>query len=984
LTVEAKNGVWIGSSPTGGYPILAAGNSLGVDDVRTSPTQSLISSNTDQTAASPGQIFILSGTGGISIIQSTIDADNAFIAMNNGPPNATVANIQITSSGGPVDLTGAMITAQTTGIDAGGNIGVSAQIVSVIGGSISASSNPVGDLAQLSNFPGGNAGAVSIMATGADPSSTVSALQIGGGANLSSTTNGVAATGTSAAVAAGNAGTIALTANLGTVQVGVPTDSLSAPNVISTSAGANAGQAGTISLTGKGISLTDTQLLTTVGTLNAVDASNVAYLPASVTLTGSGPVALTDTLIDARTSGAVDAGSVSISGTSVSITGGQQPATGGVFYGLPSNTAVFSATAGRTGNAGTISILADAGSLTVTDASIIAQSGRYQDAGGGIGAAGEIDLSGDNISLDDAALSTAMYSGEAATPSLIKLAAAKGGTVTLNGSIVDTTTSGAVAAGPVTITGTSIAITGGQQVNSGIADTILPTNTAIFSGTGGSGDAGIVTVSATGPLSVSNATISAQSGGGGGGGGAGVINLKGDRINLEGTTVSTVTESQLSTATPAFIAVTGIDGGAVTLDNSLLDSRTTGTVSAGAITVTGGSVSITGGPANGPVRGGEAGLPPVSANTAIFSDTSYAGDAGSITVAATASSIPSATGLVTITGAILSSQSEGNTGNGGTIKIVGSSVSIDPSTISTSTIGTGSAGDITITAAPGSLTLNSATIESASTSSAADAGAVGVIDLTGGSLSITNSLVSASTQGGTSPPTGTRSDPNAPPAIVINSGLAPALVIADSTISTSAAVSTGGNIEIEAGGSPLILNNATILASAGIGAAGTITGGGNGGNIRIDNAGNTVLAESGILAETPSGSGGEINIGLEPGSIFVQDSLSKVAADSGRGVNGTVTINSPQTNFNAALAAPEVSTAKKPEFAHNACQRDRNRSTFVREGRGGVAPAPDGYQTTLFPTQASTAVGTPPPPTTSAEWAATPILLAAATDVGCE
>jgi hypothetical protein len=128
----------------------------------------------------------------------------------------------------------------------------------------------------------------------------------------------------------------------------------------------------------------------------------------------------------------------------------------------------------------------------------------------------------------------------------------------------------------------------------------------------------------------------------------------------------------------------------------------------------------------------------------------------------------------------------------------------------------------------------------------------------------------------------------------------------------------------------------------------------------------TILQSSAILARADLGHGGSININLEPGTgfpqdnsepvaPFIQDSQSLVSADAKSGNNGTVTINGLQTNFNSALAVPNVSVEKAPELAHNACQREGNRSTFVREGRGGIASGPDSYQTSPPPSEASPA-----------------------------
>jgi hypothetical protein len=163
--------------------------------------------------------------------------------------------------------------------------------------------------------------------------------------------------------------------------------------------------------------------------------------------------------------------------------------------------------------------------------------------------------------------------------------------------------------------------------------------------------------------------------------------------------------------------------------------------------------------------------------------------------------------------------------------------------------------------------------------------------------------------------------------------------LSDSQILTSASESTGGNIVITTNGSPLTLNNSVIAASSQGGE------GSNGGNITLTGFGQTILEGSGILAQAVGGNGGAINLNLQPNVLFIEDSGSLVSATSKAGNNGTVTINAPQTDLNSALAPPDVSVSKKPELSSNVCRRSQARSTFVREGRGGVATDPQGYLT---------------------------------------
>ena len=161
----------------------------------------------------------------------------------------------------------------------------------------------------------------------------------------------------------------------------------------------------------------------------------------------------------------------------------------------------------------------------------------------------------------------------------------------------------------------------------------------------------------------------------------------------------------------------------------------------------------------------------------------------------------------------------------------------------------------------------------------------------------------------------------------------------DSQIVTRALSASGGDIVINASGSLITLRDATIEASAGAG--------GQGGDITISDAGQTILQGSGILARAENGDGGSIEINLSPGEVFVQDSESLVSADSGSGINGEVTIDSPNTDLNSALQPQDVDISRPATLASDVCTRTttNSRSTFVRAGRGGVAERPDGYLT---------------------------------------
>lgn len=100
-----------------------------------------------------------------------------------------------------------------------------------------------------------------------------------------------------------------------------------------------------------------------------------------------------------------------------------------------------------------------------------------------------------------------------------------------------------------------------------------------------------------------------------------------------------------------------------------------------------------------------------------------------------------------------------------------------------------------------------------------------------------------------------------------------------------------------------------------------------------------------IFARAVEGDGGSIWIDLEPGATLLRDSQSLISAASDQGNDGQVTINSPDLDLNAVVQPQDVSAEPPPELRANVCApaSGEKPSTFVRENRGGVVGAPDGY-----------------------------------------
>lgn len=161
------------------------------------------------------------------------------------------------------------------------------------------------------------------------------------------------------------------------------------------------------------------------------------------------------------------------------------------------------------------------------------------------------------------------------------------------------------------------------------------------------------------------------------------------------------------------------------------------------------------------------------------------------------------------------------------------------------------------------------------------------------------------------------------------------------TIFAETASTQGGNIEMQVRDLLLLRHNSLISASAG-----TAQAGGNGGNIRI-NAGFVVgvLREnSDITANAFTGNGGRINITTQ--GIFglqFQPRLtpwSDITASSQFGINGIVTLNTPNVDPSRGLVQLPTDVTDSSNQIVQTCSAQERRNSFVMTGRGGVSPDP--------------------------------------------
>lgn len=257
------------------------------------------------------------------------------------------------------------------------------------------------------------------------------------------------------------------------------------------------------------------------------------------------------------------------------------------------------------------------------------------------------------------------------------------------------------------------------------------------------------------------------------------------------------------------------------------------------------------------------------------------------------------------------------TGDGGSINIIANdNVSMSSSSsISVNSLGDGTAGNITVDAG-NNLNMNSSSI----TSQAKGAGDGGDISVAAASaVNMTNgSSISASSLG-----SGLAGN------ISIDAGQT--FNMSDSSITTQAVESDGGDIKLVAV-NMVYLDQSEITTSV-------ESGVGGGGNIDIDPE-FVILKQSNILANAFGGPGGNINI---VAGNFIATPDSVVDASSALGINGTVNISSPDETVSKDLAVLPKSYLDVTSLLSDRCGTTAGASSLVDAGPGGRTVDPDGY-----------------------------------------
>ncbi|HEY9909486.1 MAG TPA: filamentous hemagglutinin N-terminal domain-containing protein, partial [Thermosynechococcaceae cyanobacterium] len=191
----------------------------------------------------------------------------------------------------------------------------------------------------------------------------------------------------------------------------------------------------------------------------------------------------------------------------------------------------------------------------------------------------------------------------------------------------------------------------------------------------------------------------------------------------------------------------------------------------------------------------------------------------------------------------------------------------------------------------------------------------------------------------------------------------------------SRGVGEAGNITVRAG-SIRLSENASIAAAAVSGQGGgsvflqandlqvrgdsvisTEAGGrGNGGNIAIDTRIALVAEDSRISANAFEGVGG--NVAIETQGL-IRNSTSLITASSTLGINGTVDINTALTDVQTALTELPQGFANSDQVLADSClSRQRTaQGSFTITGNGGLPPTPYGSLAADYPVASLQAIG---------------------------
>jgi filamentous hemagglutinin family protein len=601
------------------------------------------------------------------------------------------------------------------------------------------------------------------------------------------------------------------------------------------------------------------------------------------------------------------------------------------------------------------------GKLTIADGSFLVSESYGPGAAGDIHIrAGAIEIRGQGPDVFTG-ISADNYD-VAAGPSL---SITTGSLSLLNGGFTGTRNFGPGTGGALTIDADSISATGAIDPATGVGGVTLSLSTEtvggkagdmtirtrtldladgarISSSTGGPGDAGALNIQAServdidgGFSGIFTATAADASGH------AGTLRVAAPMLNIRGGVIdsSTVGDGNAGVVTVAVDTLQLGDGAQIRSFSGGFDDNNNGALVAGSGNA--GSVNVV---ATGTVTiAGTSGLRP----SGLLTETRGSGAGGDVRLQAASLNL---TDGATISSSTLGSGTAGsvNVLASGTVTIAGGS-SLRPSGLLTETQGSGAGGDLTLQAAALQL-LGGATISS----STRGGGAAGDVNVsTSGAVTVSghgdlgSSGLFAETRGAgdggdvrlqahvlTLADGGTISSSSLGSGLAgnIDIRLGDSLEIWGGAISTRALTSDGGNISIMA---PRLIRlvNGQVTTSV-------ENGLGGGGNIFIDPE-FVLLQDSQVIANAFGGPGG--NIRIVAGQL-IADPATTISASSALGIDGAVNIDAPDTDVSAGLAVLPAAYLDASSLLRAGCSAARaGLSSLVEVGRGGLPPDPGGY-----------------------------------------
>lgn len=806
--------------------------------------------------------------GRVLLSGARLVSNGSLIAVNTvvGDPNQPASRVDATFSES-VTLQDSQLGAATAGAADSGPIVISAPQIEMNNGSL-----------VTTTSGGGSAGGIILLANADE-----AGIRVTGSARLANDTT----LGTGDAEAGGiflvTTGDLSLAGSAGL------------PIELEGNAGVNAGSNASIFLQGENVLLSEVSVssqsagssLAAAGSSDLfVQANNLLSLESTdllsktsgvndtgrVFLTGN-LVSITDSSLNAATSAEGNSSGITIDAAQLLFIGGSSSiisetsaagSAGDIFVGsngdllVSGDDLVISSSSSAPVNGGSAAdiFLSAAGDVQIVDADVSAI--------GVSGASGTVSVQATNIAVTDSQISLDTAS-DIPSAGLNGVGLLTTGSLSISNTVLSTQTSGTADALPIFFQGLDIVINNSQLVAS----------------TNGAGNASIIALEAptdasglslgAADVTIVGSEISTVSNGDGS---AGQINFAGQNLRVDSSNFLVETSSPL----PGSQDLTSVGLNfeeEIRFENSAVSAQTLNASDAGRISISGQNVFFD--------------------NTEISNSSVGTGAAGEILLAGSISDPSSA---ITFTNSTLTSETV-NGGSGEVSLVAGFLGLAGPETrISTSSSGTGTAGNIRLFGGAIEI-LDGASIESRATGEGNSNNIV--LDASNGGLTLRSDLP------------GQRSE-----------------------IRTDSTRSQGGDISLTSVGLTQ-LQNAAVVASAGVD--------GSGGNIQLLSNG-SLINRSVVLAQAEAGTGGRIDIELAPGALLILDAESLLNSDSQAGSSGTVRIEAPDTGINSALAPQNSDLPPQVTLQSDACAppaQGQRASTFFVRSKAKRDTTPDSY-----------------------------------------